>query len=216
MRKITDIYNEYKTIPHLQLHQLRVASVALQIYESLNIKVDKDLLIKTCLLHDMGNVIKFDLTQTKLIFGLSDEEIILIKKIKDEFIEKYGTDEHEATIKIIDELGLPERVKYLAGENRFSYMCKHSMEEDFIQKLIHYADGRVGPHGILSYDERMNDAGRRYKNHWLSTRDDEREKLVNCGRDIEKYIFSHSNIKPEDINDESVAKIIDKLKNFEI
>jgi hypothetical protein len=33
---------------------------------------------------------------------------------------------------------------------------------------------------------------------------------------FEKQIFSYSKTKPEDINDESVAKIIEELKNFEI
>lgn len=203
-------------MPQLQMHQLRVASVASIICDSISIDIDKSLVIKTCLVHDMGNVIKFNLDQTKSVFGLSDEEVSDVKVIKEEFIEKYGEDEHEATIKIIEELGLSEKVKYLAGENRFSYMCKHNKEGDLTQKLIHYADGRVGPHGVLSYDERMDDANKRYKDHKLSVEEQERDRLVNCGRDIEKYIFSHSNIKPEDINDESVAPIIENLKNFEI
>ena len=216
MRKITDIYKEYKIMPHLQMHQLRVAAVASIVCDSLDLKLDKKLIITTCLLHDMGNVIKFNLDQTKSVFGLSDIEVEDVRIVKKEFINKYGEDEHEATIKIIEELGLSEKVRYLAGENRFSFMCKHSKEGDLTQKLIHYADGRVGPHGILSYDERMNDASKRYKGHKLSVHEEERDRLVNCGRDIEKYIFSHSNIKPEDINDESVKEIIEELKNFEI
>ncbi len=86
--------------------------------------------------------------------------------------------------------------------------------EDLMQKLVHYADGRVGPYGVLSFDERMNDANKRYKND--SFDETERDRLVECGRDIEKQIFSHSNIKPEDINDESTRKIIEELKDFEI
>lgn len=203
-------------MPHLELHQLRVASIAWIICDSLSLDLNKDLIVTACLLHDMGNVIKFDLSQTKSIFGLSDEEIEDITKVKNEFIDKYGDDEHEATVKIIKELGLSDNVIYLAGENRFSSMCKHSKEEDLLKKIIHYSDGRVGPHGVLSYDERMHDANKRYKNHKLSIEEEERDRLVNCGKDIEKYIFSFSNIKPEDINDESVAPMIEELKNFEI
>ncbi len=216
MRKITDIYDEYKIMPHLQMHQFRVAAVAVKICDSLDIEIDKDIIVKTCLFHDMGNVIKFDLLQTKSVFGLSDMEVEDVRQVKNEFIQKYGENEHQATVEIIKELNLPERVSYLAGENSFSLMCKHKDGEDFMQKLIHYSDGRVGPHGILSYDERMNDAGERYKNHKLSIWQEEKLKLVECGRDIEKYIFSHSNIKPEDINDESVKDLIEELKNFEI
>jgi hypothetical protein len=214
MRKIKDIYEEYKIMPNLQMHQLRVAGVVSQLCDSLNLEVTKETLIITCLLHDMGNIIKSRLDYFPEF--IKPEGLGYWQNVKDEFIQKYGEDEHEATVQIIKELGLPERVVNLAGENRFSYMCKHSEAEDLMQKLIHYADGRVGPHGILSYDERMNDANKRYKNHKLSVEEEERDRLVNCGREIEKYIFSHSNIKPEDINDESVAKIIEELKNFEI
>ncbi len=201
-------------MPNLQMHQLRVAAVAYQICDSLNTKIDKDMLVTVCLLHDMGNIIKSKLDYFPEF--VKPEGIDYWQGVKDEFIQKYGENEHEATVEIIKELNLPEKISYLAGENRFSFMCKHSKEGDLIQKLIHYADGRVGPHGILSYDERMNDANKRYKNHKLSVEEEERDRLVNCGRDIEKYIFSYSNIKPEDINDESVKNIIEELKNFEI
>ncbi len=214
MRKIKDIYEEYKIMPNLQMHQLRVAGVVSQLCDSLNLEVTKETLIITCLLHDMGNIIKSRLDYFPEF--IKPEGLGYWQNVKDEFIQKYGEDEYEATVQIIKELGLPERVVNLAGENRFSYMCKHSEAEDLMQKLIHYADGRVGPHGILSYDERMNDANKRYKNHKLSVEEEERDRLVNCGRDIEKYIFSHSTIKPEDINDESIAPMIEELKNFEI
>lgn len=214
MRKIRDIYEEYKIMPNLQMHQLRVAGVVSQLCDSLNLEVTKETLIITCLLHDMGNIIKSRLDYFPEF--IQPEGLDYWQNVKYEFIQKYGDDEHEATVQIIKELGLSERVVSLAGENRFSYMCKHSEAEDLMQKLIHYADGRVGPHGILSYDERMNDANKRYKNHKLSVEEEERDRLVNCGRDIEKYIFSHSTIKPEDINDESIAPMIEELKNFEI
>ena len=201
-------------MPNLQMHQLRVAGVVSQLCDSLNLEVTKETLIITCLLHDMGNIIKSRLDYFPEF--IKPEGLGYWQNVKDEFIQKYGEDEHEATVQIIKELGLPERVVNLAGENRFSYMCKHSEAEDLMQKLIHYADGRVGPHGILSYDERMNDANKRYKNHKLSVEEEERDRLVNCGREIEKYIFSHSTIKPEDINDESIAPMIEELKNFEI
>lgn len=203
-------------MPNLQEHQLRVTAVASLICDSLNLEIYKEIVIKTCLLHDMGNVIKFDLTQTQAIFGYTDEETEQARIIQKEFIEKYGDDEHEATVKIIKEIGLPDRVVQLAGGNRFKNMCLDRDGSDWLIKIIHYADLRVGPHGIVSYDERMDDFMKRYKNHKNLVEDEERLKLIDCGKEIEKEIFSHSNIKPEDITDESVAEIIEELKNFEI
>ena len=214
MRKITDIYSEYKIMPQLQMHQIRVTAVAKQICESLSISIDIDIVIRACLLHDMGNIIKFNLPHFPEF--LEPEGLDYWQTVKDEYISKYGEDEHEATVKIMRELGILDNIIELAGDNRFSYMCRHRDSEDMYLKIIHYADGRVGPHGILSFEERMNDAGKRYKDHKLSFQDEERIKLVECGKDIEKQIFAHSNIKPEDITDESVKEMIEELKNFEI
>lgn len=190
MLKITEIYKEYKIMPNLQMHQLRVAAVAKMICDSMDIELDKDKVLKATLLHDMGNVIKFDLVQTQKIFGYSDFETEEAKRVQKEFIDKYGDNEHEATVKIIKEIGLSEDIMNMADENRFSCMCKHKEIDDIYMKIMHYADGRVGPHGILSYEDRMNDAGNRYKNHRINSwQEDERLKLVECGREIEKQIF---------------------------
>ena len=216
MRKITDIYEEYKIMPHLQMHQLRVAAITVIICDSLDIDIDKDTIIKASLIHDMGNVIKFDLSQTKSIFGLPDSEIEDIHNMQGEFIEKYGQNEHTATSLIASELSMSDSVIHLVSENRFSNLCIDKDGDDWKLKILHYSDGRVGPHGILSFDERMQDAGKRYENHSLSIDKKEHDRLVDCGKDIEKQIFAHSKIKPEDITDESVAGIIEELKNFEI
>ena len=61
MKNITDIYEKYKIMPLLAMHQIRVAAVAMMICDSLSVPIDKDSVIKACLLHDIGNIIKFDL-----------------------------------------------------------------------------------------------------------------------------------------------------------
>ncbi len=198
------------------MHQLRVTAVAWFICESLDIEVDKKSIITTCLLHDMANVVKFDLKQTQDIFGYSDEETENAKIIQSEFIEKYGANEHEATAKIIYELGFGDDISKLANQNRFSLLCEHVGLNDIRIKIIHYSDMRVGPYGVISYAERMEEANKRYGGKVSGVKEEERQKLVDCGKDIEKQIFAHSKIKPEDITDESVAGIIEELKNFEI
>ncbi len=61
MRKISEIYEEYKIMPNLREHQLRVAAVAAQICDNFNKPLNKKEIITACLLHDMGNIIKFKL-----------------------------------------------------------------------------------------------------------------------------------------------------------
>lgn len=215
MRKITDIYEEYKIMPNLQHHQLRVAAVAKQICESLTVQVDTQSIIIACLLHDMGNIIKFRLDH----FPEFNEPkgLEYWQNVKDEFISKHGDNEHKATVNIIKELGLSKDIVTLAGQNRFSLLCSHRDSGEMNLKIIHYADSRVGPHGVLSYNDRMDDAGKRYKDYpKKSVEEKERIRLVDCGKEIEKQIFANSNIKPEDITDASIANDVELLKNFTI
>ncbi len=60
MKNIIQIYSQYKIMPTLQQHQLRVAGVAKQICDSISEPIDKEVVVDVCLVHDMGNIIKFD------------------------------------------------------------------------------------------------------------------------------------------------------------
>ena len=216
MKKITEIYKEYEIIPVLQAHQLRVAAMADKICESIKIPVDRNLIVTAAIFHDMGNVVKFNLEQSKSVFGISDEELIALKKNQDDFIKKYSDNEYEANTNIARELGLPEKVVKLISGMRFENLCIDRDREDWHAKILHYADSRVAPTGILSYDERLSEAGERYKDGALSTTETKRLELVACGKEIEKQIFAECDIKPEDINNESIKPYVEKLKDFEI
>jgi len=85
--------------------------------------------------------------------------------------------------------------------------------DDMNVKIMHYADVRVSPYGIVSFDERMEEAKKRYK---LEAQSKERERLIICGREMEKQIFAKCKIKPEDINDAMAEPIISELQNFVI
>ena len=63
MRTPREIYAEFKIMPNLQLHQLRVAAVGKLISEHFTVPVNVRDVVLACLFHDMGNILKFDLTQ---------------------------------------------------------------------------------------------------------------------------------------------------------
>jgi 5'-deoxynucleotidase YfbR-like HD superfamily hydrolase len=218
MRNILDIYKDYKIMPHLQMHQLRVAAVVAMICDNISIEVDKESLVKAALIHDMGNVVKFDLNHTKKVFNLTEEEIEDIKGVKDEFMKKYGEDDHEANTKIATEITDSEKVLLLIDKNNFKNICATLAGSNSELKILKYSDNRVGPLGILSYDDRMEEASKRYDDHEMEDRFKlhNRDELVGCGKSIEQQLFSHCSIIPEDINTESVAPYIELLKNWEI
>ncbi|MFA5773420.1 MAG: HD domain-containing protein [Candidatus Paceibacterota bacterium] len=214
MRKITDIYEEYKNMPLLAMHQIRVAAVAMMICDSLDISVDKENIVKACLIHDIGNIVKFDLNhfpeQNK------PEGIDYWQKVKNEFTTKYGSDDHIATLTIVRELGISPRIYEFVDCIDTSVAEKIVEEDDFGKKICAYVDNRVSPYGVVSAEEHSLDSKERYKNHPHAFDEGRRSFFMENIYSIEKQIFSHSNIKPEDINDESVAKYIEKVKDFEI
>lgn len=214
MKKITDIYREYNIMPILAIHQIRVASVALMICENIEIDLDKDSIIKACLLHDIANIIKFDLTY----FPEHNEPqgIDYWNDIKNWYIEKYGNDEHKASLIVVKELGFSDYIAHLVDIVEPDSIEKIREEDNFAEKICLYADNRVTPHGVVSIEERNNEARKRYENHPLGFDENERDFFMKNLREIENQIFSRCKIKPEDVNDENTQKYIDELKNFSI
>ncbi len=207
MRKITEIYEQYKIMPNLVLHQLRVAAVVKQICESFVTPVEAEPVVIAGLLHDMGNIIKADLDQN--LFTLSNEEIIFWKEEQKLCIGKYGNDTSNATATVAKEIGVTESVQKLIEHNDFKFICDIAQSSSVGKKILKYADLRVGPYGVISLDERFVDIKKRYGE---LLQDDRRD----CAEEIENQIFAHSKLKPEDITDESVRNIIEELKNYEL
>ncbi|MCX6753509.1 MAG: HD domain-containing protein [Candidatus Nomurabacteria bacterium] len=212
MKNIVEIYKDYRTMPNLVMHQMRVAAVAMQIIKSLDMEVDKESVVKACLLHDMGNIIKFQLD----FFPEWNKPDILAywQGVKEEYILKYGSNEHKASLLIADELGASVKTKDLVYSVDSASVEMIANEDDFDRKLCLYADGRVSPSGVVSINERSLEAKKRYENH-RNKFDEERRIFHNTNLNlIEKQIFSHTSIRPEDINDESIKDYLEKLKSY--
>ena len=218
MKTISEIYSEYKIKKNLQEHMFRVAAAAWMIYDSFDVEIDKNLLIQGALFHDMGNIIKFDLTHFPEFN--EPEGLEYWQKVKDDYVKKYGKDEHHATYLIMKEIGLNEELVDIVHKMNFSLLCEHRDSARWELKILHHVDMRVGPFGIMTYEDRMNDVKKRYAkvpdDEFNKIAKDVREVLLSCGKDIEKQIFSHCNIEPEDINDESIKPYMEKLKDFVI
>ncbi|OGI95586.1 hypothetical protein A2917_03485 [Candidatus Nomurabacteria bacterium RIFCSPLOWO2_01_FULL_42_17] len=212
MKKISEIYTEYKIMPNLQEHMLRVAAVASLICDNFNEPVSKAELVTACLLHDMGNIIKSQLEYFPEF--LEPEGLEYWQGVKNEYINKYGRDEHKATEQIMKELGVFPNLISVVDQIRFSLIRNIRDSNDMMMKIIIYSDNRADPHGIVSYEERMEEGKKRYKNRKDVFGITGRDELIQCGKEIEKQIFSKCKIKPEDINNETVAPIVLKLKNF--
>jgi hypothetical protein len=213
MKKIAEIYSKYKIPPNLQEHQLRVAAVANQICDSLWVPVDTGGVVITCLLHDMGNIIKFDLR--KFPQFIEESSIPYWEGIKEEYIEKYGNDEHTATLGIAKEIGISRGALSCLKKVGFSKAIDNAKSNIIEYKICSYSDMRVGPFGVLSLSERISEGQTRYKNtnrsHIFA---DKYNKIVESLIKVEDQIFENSNIRPNQITDESIRQYLNNLTEF--
>lgn len=209
---VETIYKMYKIMPNLQEHMLRVAAVASMICDNLEESLPKEEIVTLCLLHDMGNIIKSNFEF--MPENLEPQGLVYWQNVKNDFIKKYGPDEEKANMEIMKEIGVSDKILALQKENFFKFACKHR-DSPIDIKIICYADWRVSPFGIVSFDVRMAEAKKRYTLK-TKTEEDEREVLIKCCKEIEKQIFAKCKIKPEDINDKTAADIISELRNFVI
>ena len=218
---IHEIYNHYNIMRNLQEHQLRVSAVAQLICISMTgVRVDTANIISACLLHDMGNLIKFKLELFPEF--LKPKGLDYWSNVQRDFIEKYGTDEHEATIKIAEEI-LPKtyNVKRVTQEdiqknpqnNKVRIVdILHSIGFSNGKKIAAYADMRVAPNCVTSMEARLDEGRRRFST--LKSYDTVFfEKMSGYLTKIENQIFSRCTIKPEDITEEKVRNIIPRLRS---
>ncbi len=217
---ILEIYKKYRIMPQLIEHQLKVAGVAKLVCDNLEQEADADNIISACLLHDIGNIIKFDLAITdKLLPGrFSREDLAFWQGIKEEFAVKYGKDEHHASLKIIREIGVSERVAELVDCIGFQNGKSNAESGDWGKEICAYSDMRVGPGGVISLGQRFQDLRVRYdhKHRLMGGNENLRLEFEAGLRQIEDQLFEKCRIKPEEITEEKVVAETEKLKNFEL
>ena len=206
---ILRIYNKYHLPENLQMHMLRVAACSNLIIDNWNgPDIDKQAIIRVNLLHDMGNMVKIPEDFSK------DEEFIKIRK---EYFDKYGTNDHEINLEIGKQEGLTEKELTILDGKRSRKNEESLKSNSYERKICAYCDQRVAPNGVVSIKERLEDAKIRYKNKPLSvwSNEEKANHLIECSLGIEKQIMKHCKLNPEDINDESIRKYIEMLKKYE-
>jgi hypothetical protein len=212
-----EIYAAYKIMPNLQLHQLRVAAVGKRIAESAPYALDEKSIVLAGLFHDMGNIIKSDLS---VFPEFSEPEgAAHWEAVKAEFIQKYGDKTHRANIKIAQELKLPQRVIDIIDAVGFSNIKNVSDGDFWEEKIVEYADCRVGPRGVLPLRERSEEGRVRYIARTANDTgysEEMFEILYQEAVGLETQIFVMSTITPAEITDESIAPLIEQLWDYPV
>jgi len=211
------IYKKFNIPSNLIMHLYRTAAITEMIADNwIGERLDKDILVATMLIHDLGNIVKIELDTQEGVSYFTEEDKLNLNNFKEtqkEIIERYGPNDNVVNVKIAQELGANQRILFLINHS-FKDNEETRDSKDIYLKIREYADQRTDIDGILSIKERLQKAKNRYllkKNKQFAI-DPKFDLWVECAIDIENQIFQYCTIKPEDINDESIQKYIDKYK----
>lgn len=215
--KVKQIYQNYKIPPNLQDHMIRAAAVGTFIAAHWNKKdeLDKTAIVQALLLHDMGNIIKFDFRFSHLL-GEEEKNADYWKKVQDEFKEKYGNDEHVATIKIAQEIGLGARAFELLNAIGSAKLDQALKTDDWNKKIVCYSDFRVDPHGIVTVNQRFDEIISRYKdrNHKLGKIEETEKKRAFCLQ-LQKQLQTKVDFDLDQLSNNEIEGYINTLSAYD-
>ena len=218
MATIKDIYQKYQIMPLLQDHQIRAAALGnyiLDFWQGKQVPI-RDVVTQALLLHDMGNIIKFDLSKP-MYPGEQLDNNIHWKRVQEQYLIKYGTDEHIATYKIAKEVGVSERVIEVIKSSGSSKLKLAIEKDDMYAKICSYADLRCAPYGVVSVNQRFDDILKRYKDrsHTLSDRRKTEEKRKYC-LVVEQDLQTSVAIGVNQITDRELSQYKEQMWNYTI
>lgn len=219
---IAEIYAKYRIMPNLQQHMFRVAGVAELIADQLlhpTVELDQPFTPQDCkdvvtaaLLHDMGNIVKFKLDYFPEF--LQPEGLTYWQVVQQEFWDVYGKNAHQATLSILKELEVSERVTELVNAVSFNKAKRNLDSDDFACKVCAYADMRVAPHGVVSLEERLADGRKRYQPE--DKKDTFSYVMAAYLRKLEKQLFAVVSLVPTEIDDIKVSKLFSTYPDWEV
>ncbi len=214
MKTPREVYAAYTIMPSLQLHQLRVAAVGKLICDNFENPVNAHDVILACLFHDMGNIVKFDLTLYPDL--LEPEGLEYWRGKQREFVQKYGTSAHAASVAIAQEIGLSDSVVSIIDRVGFSEMERTAQGDSRELQVVAYADCRVATHGVVSLEDRFDEAIGRYTHRYQTVEDASAAYAgyKKIGLEIERKILSETSITSNDIHDASVAPLVEELWEY--
>ena len=210
---IGSIYKKYAIPLNVQRHMKEVTAVAEMICDNSKIKVNKEDVVASCLIHDLGNIIKMDFESEESISLGEIEDRVKVefyKKKQKEMVQKYGANAEKADLLIAKELGASERVLELISHKAIHIEDEKFVSSDLEEIIAAYADMRVSPHGIVSMHQRLDEYRKRYKLHENKEQIEHSKKFALLSEKMENELFSKVLIKPEDITNLSAKKYIEK------
>ena len=199
------------------MHMYRAAAVAEIICDNwTGQQLNKEDIVAVSLIHDLGNIVKMGFTGERLKISLGPDilKAEYWKSVQKETIKKYNSDDdHIVTEKMVSELNISDRLMFLLPRKIFIKNEETLKSNDWELKICAYSDQRVGPYGIMSLLERLNEFKQRVTREPTTwSLDPKTDYYIGCAVKIEEQIFSNESITPMDINDETAKPYIEKYQ----
>jgi hypothetical protein len=163
----------------------------------------------------MGNIIKFKLDRFPEF--LEPHGLTYWQEVQNEYLSKYGKNEHVATEAICHELGVSSEVLHCVAQVGFTRVHEHITDDTREACVVNYADMRVGPRGVISLNDRIADGYARYGNkHDGKELSDEQYMHLVAYHHFTEAALLPGKVRPEAITDMYIAPIVEELKHFTI
>jgi hypothetical protein len=217
--KISQVYEHYQIPPNLQRHMLQTAALGQIICDHwTGPRLKKKLVITTLLVHDMGNIVKFDFdSPTANQFLTGHKDVDYWRQVQSNFQKKYGVRADQANLAIIDEMGLSPLVKKFMKEHYFESLPAILQESDWEHKISFYCDIRFRPSGITSVEDRLEDLRQRYEHRDQTWQDADlfETRLENCSR-LEAQLNQQTDLDIQAIDQADINNLVDQLTDYQI
>lgn len=211
---LKEIYHHYHIPPGLQKHMLTTAAVGKYLVDHWQgFQIDQQKIIAALLVHDLGNLVKFDLNKGALVI-----EATLFtnqwRQRQQKMRDKYGSSSHQATLTMLSELGLPKEVQQLARKMDAGNVCQ-IVDESIEQQICEYADLRVVPSGIAPLSERLVDLRKRYGQYKSWHSEQGFQDNVSCAQQIEDNLQQQTSVDITTIPLEKIDAYLVELAQFD-
>lgn len=220
---IVQIYQNYQVPPNLQQHMLRVGAVGkLALDHWQGEKIDKQHILDALLVHDMGNLIKFELDkqQSKKMLKTTKKTKASTKnwkKIQQQMIERYGSNADRANELIAQELSLHQRTQKLLMHHSFERLVEIAPENHWEEKLVFWADLRIAPQGLVSAEARIQDLKDRYEHRDERWADSSLYNLwLKTAITIERQLNQRTSINLQEITQQDLEPIVEQLTAYQL